>query len=128
MADGHHDNGHQAPAEPGGTRRDVRLSYADQTFVNFCAVLVCTRIEGREDKRLAMDVARDVFSQVNRNHRYLARICDAFEALDTGGPSVVRGFEVLNLSTELAKFFKWRGSLSYDAFAAAAPQQKGPDV
>jgi hypothetical protein len=102
-----------------------RLTPADLTFAYFCTALVCTRIEGREDKRLALDVAKDVRAHVNCDHAYMAPICAAFDALDTEGPSVVRGFELLNLAQELARFHRWRGGLTYDAFAAAAATQKG---
>lgn len=101
----------------------LRLTYADQAFVNYCAVLVCIKIEDRVLQREAFEIARDVRGAVNAAHPHLREIVEEFDKLDTSGQAPVRGMALLMLGHALAGFFRWRGALAYDAWAVATEQE-----
>ena len=113
------------PAVPPAVPPRAALSLADQVFVNYMAALSCNRIENRDRRNFAREIAAEVLPKVTRGNRYLDPILEAFGALERqDDPKVSRAFELLNLSVALSEFFMWRGGMAYDAFARASKAEE----
>lgn len=89
------------------------LTLADQAFLNLAAA-ICFWSPDRADRTLCEGLARDLLPRVNRGHRYLRPVIDAFEDWDC--PVQARRFAAMpRLQGAVHDFLRWRGLLAMDA-------------